>query len=500
MKHTKTDIKGKQVLVFGTRRSGIAAGLLLLENGACPVLYDGDENREEASVREAFVQAARTFPAPAGEGQPDWKEEAGKVRIVTGALEDALIQSCDLCVISPGVPTDIAPVCRIRDAGVPVWGEVELAYCMSRGEVLAVTGTNGKTTTVTLLGILMKRFYGSEQVHVAGNIGIPYTQVAPLTADESVCVTEISSFQLETTHSFHPHVSVITNITPDHLNRHHTMEEYIRVKERIAERQTAEDVIILNYEDEELRRFGNSIPADGPKTVWFSSARPLREGMYLENGVLKYSDGRSVQDVIHTDELKILGTHNYENVSAAVLSALAVHMPMEQIREVLRAFTGVEHRIEYVAEADGVQYYNDSKGTNPDAAIRAVKAMRRPIILIGGGYDKDSSYDEWIECFHGRVKALVLIGATKEKIAECARKHGFENIRMCETFEECFDTCVSLAVPGDAVLLSPACASWGMFQDYEQRGRVFKEMVWKLPALNRPGQPDGVQGRSPGRV
>ena len=475
------DLKGKQVLVFGAGRSGVAASLLLLGSGACPVLYDGNESLEEVSVRKQFQDAAQGFCFPDdGKQLADRLQEISGIRIVTGTLDDALIEECSLCVISPGVPVDIEPVNRIRAAGVPIWGEVELAYCLSKGEVLAVTGTNGKTTTVTLLGELMKHFLGEERVHVVGNIGIPYTGIAASTTDSSVCVAEISSFQLETTQSFHPHVSVITNITPDHLNRHHTMEEYIRVKERIAERQTRDDVLILNYEDEVLRAFGRQIPPDGPRVVWFSGRRPVDFGMYLEDGILKYTDGETVQEVIHTDELKILGVHNYENVSAACLSAIAVHMPMEQIREVLKAFSGVEHRIEFVAEVDGVQYYNDSKGTNPDAAIKAVEAMKRPTVLIGGGYDKDSSYDAWIESFHGKVKALVLVGATKEKIAQCAKQHGFENVRLCDTFEECFETCVSMAAPGDAVLLSPACASWGMFKDYEERGRVFKSLVHGL--------------------
>ncbi len=453
------DLRDKRVLVFGAARSGVGASSLLLNVGAKPVLYDGNEKLTEGSVRALF------------EGPSDG------IEIVIGPLTDELIGRIDLCVISPGVPTDIEPVKRIRSAGVKVWSEVELAYSVSRGEVLAVTGTNGKTTTVTLLGELMKRFRGEQNVHVVGNIGYPYTKAALSTTEKSVCVAEISSFQLETIESFHPHVSVITNITPDHLNRHHTMAEYIRVKEQIAMNQTAEDVLILNYEDDELRRFGSSISPKGPKVWWFSSARKLEKGMYLEDGVLRYAGESGVQDVIHTDELHILGKHNYENVSAAVLSAIAVGMPMEQIREVLRAFPGVEHRIEYAGEFHGVKYYNDSKGTNPDAAIKAVEAMKRPTILIGGGYDKDSSYDDWVESFHGKVKALVLIGATKEKIAQCAKEHGFEPVYLCDSFEECFDKCVSLAREGDAILLSPACASWGMFKDYEERGRVFKQLA-----------------------
>ena len=453
------ELRGKKVLVFGAGRSGVGASTLLRDCGAVPVLYDGNESLSESAVREQFPDGGRG------------------IEIEIGPLTDALISSSDLCVISPGVPSDIEPVERIRSAGGRIWGEVELAYRMSKGSVMAVTGTNGKTTTVTLIGELMKRYLGDGRVFVVGNIGVPYTGAALRTAEDSMCVAEISSFQLETIEKFHPHVSVITNITPDHLNRHHTMEEYIRVKERIAENQTEDDVLILNYEDEVLRQFGQAMREDGPDVWWFSGGRVLKKGMYCEGGILKYSDGSGVTDVIHTDELKILGKHNYENVCAAVLCALAVHMPFEQIRQVLRSFAGVEHRIEFVAEIDGVAYYNDSKGTNPDAAIKAVEAMRRPTVLIGGGYDKDSSYDAWIESFAGKVKALVLVGATKEKIAACARKHGFSEVYLCATFEECFDKCVSLASSGDAVLLSPACASWGMFRDYEERGRIFKELV-----------------------
>ena len=229
MEHERMDLSGKRVLVFGAGRSGVAASTLLAGSGAVPVLYDGNASLTPEAVRDQFAAAGA---------------DGSKVRIVTGALEDALIASCDLCVISPGDPMDIEPVERIKSAGVRIWGEVELAYRLSEGEVLAVTGTNGKTTTVTLLGELMKRFLGEEHVHVVGNIGIPYTKVALSTAKDSVCVAEISSFQLETTELFHPHVSVITNITPDHLNRHHTMEEYIRVKERIAERQNGGDVLM----------------------------------------------------------------------------------------------------------------------------------------------------------------------------------------------------------------------------------------------------------------
>jgi UDP-N-acetylmuramoylalanine--D-glutamate ligase len=313
-----------------------------------------------------------------------------------------------------------------------------------------------------------------------GNIGIPYTSLAAEMTDDTVTVAEISSFQLETIHAFHPQVSAILNITPDHLNRHHTMECYSRTKERITENQNASDLCVLNYEDEELRRFGETL-SPRVKVLYFSSRQKLPHGLYLDGETIVYADeAGTVTNVLDVNELQILGTHNYENAMAAVGVALGMSVPMEQIREALRSFQAVEHRIEYVTEKNGVRFYNDSKGTNPDAAIKGIQAMNRPTCLIGGGYDKASEYDEWIESFDGKVKKLVLIGQTREKIADCAKKHGFTDVILCDSLEEAIDVCYENAVPGDAVLLSPACASWGMFANYEERGRLFKEYVNKL--------------------
>ena len=295
--------------------------------------------------------------------------------------------------------------------------------------------------------------------------------------DEAVTVAEISSFQLETIEKFAPKVSTILNITPDHLNRHHTMEEYIRVKELITENQTADDTCVLNYEDEILRKFGETLKT---KVIYFSSLHKLEKGMYLDGKMICYSDGAEVTEICRTDELNLPGRHNHENVMAASAMALAYGVPVEVIRKVVKEFKAVEHRIEYVTEKNGVVYYNDSKGTNPDAAIKGIQAMDRPTLLIGGGYDKGSSYEEWIQAFDGKVKYLVLIGQTREKIAETARKLGFTDIVFAESLEEAVQFCADHAVSGDAVLLSPACASWGMFPNYEVRGQIFKELVRKL--------------------
>ena len=364
---------------------------------------------------------------------------------------------------------------KFRDKGIPVWGEVELGYAFSKGKVIAITGTNGKTTTTALTGQIMRDYY--ESVFVVGNIGNPYTLEALNTREDSVTVAEISSFQLETTVDFHPSVSAVLNITPDHLNRHHTMENYAAVKESITKNQTKEDTCVLNYEDPYTRAFGERCPAS---VIWFSSADKLAEGYYLEGEDIIRSFGGVTEKLLNINEMKLIGTHNVENVMAAIAMSAAYGVPMANIINTVKHFQAVEHRIEYVAEKDGVVYYNDSKGTNPDAAIKGIRAMNRPTILIGGGYDKQNEYDEWVEAFDGKVKLLVLIGQTKEKIAECARKHGLTNIVFADTFEECMEICVKNAVSGDAVLLSPACASWGMFPNYEVRGNMFKEFVNNL--------------------
>lgn len=447
------DLQGKKVLVFGAGISGIGSCGLLEKEGAEVILYDGNDKKD-----------AEAMKAQLGEGS--------KVRVVLGAFPEEEMESLDLVVMSPGVPTDLPVVLAMKEKGIPVWGEIELAYVCGKGDVLGITGTNGKTTTTSLLGEIMKN--ARDSVFVVGNIGTPYTNAAADTREDSVIVAELSSFQLESIHTFHPKVSAVLNITPDHLNRHHTMECYIRTKEAITTNQTNDEVCVLNYEDEVLRAFGESAPVH---VVWFSSARKLAEGFYLDGEEIFYAHDGNTEKVINVNDLNLLGRHNYENVMAATAMSVNFGVPMEKIVEVLKRFQAVEHRIEYVTEKRGVRFYNDSKGTNPDAAIQGIRAMNRPTLLIGGGYDKQSTYDEWIDAFDGKVKKLVLIGQTAEKIEVCAHKHGFMDTVRCETFEEAIRYCYDHAVSGDAVLLSPACASWGMFPNYEERGRIFKEIV-----------------------
>jgi len=451
---------GEKVMVAGAGMSGISAAKLLLAKGGDVLLYDGNRTLDPEKLKENF-------------------KDSSHVSIVLGNLKKEDFEGIKLCIISPGIDLEAPFVKCLTENGVQIWSEIELGFTIAKGQLVAITGTNGKTTTTSLTGEIMKNHFGSGNTFTVGNIGKPYTETALSTTDNSVTVLEASSFQLETIIRFHPHVSAILNITPDHMNRHHTMQNYIRIKEDIAMNQSEDDFCILNYDDKVLKGFGENgkCPA---RVVFFSSTQILKDGYDLEDGVICRKENGKKTPVVRTDELKLLGKHNFENVMAAVAAGFCMGVLEEVIRKTCMAFKAVEHRIEFVTEKFGVKYYNDSKGTNPDAAIQAIRAMPGPTILIGGGFDKGSSYDEWIEAFGGKVRYLVLLGQTRDAISECARKHGFTNIMYAEDMPEAVKVCASYAEPGDYVLLSPACASWGMFKNYEERGRIFKECVRSL--------------------
>ena len=448
-------LSGKTVLVVGTGISGIAAVNLLATQSANIILLDGNTELSPETVAAKFSEDIH-------------------YDLILGDLPDQVMDRIDLAVLSPGVPMDLPFVVRMQEAGIPIWGEIELAYVCGKGKVVAITGTNGKTTTTALTGEIMKAYYDS--VFVVGNIGLPYTQYAMQMRDDTVTVAEVSSFQLETIHKFCPQVSAILNITPDHLNRHHTMECYTETKARVAMNQTKEQMCVLNYEDERLQQVAKNMSAD---VFWFSSARELERGIFLRGEEIVCRDGEEIT-LCNIHDLKLLGMHNYENVMAAAAIAHGMNVPWDVIRKVVCEFQAVPHRIEFVKEVNGVKYYNDSKGTNPDAAIKGISAMTKPTILLGGGYDKKSTYDEWIDAFHGKVRYLIVMGATAQAIADTAKNHGFHNVIFADTFEEAMNIAKEKARPGDAVLLSPACASWGMFKNYEVRGKVFKEIVRKF--------------------
>lgn len=442
-------------IVAGTGKSGISATKLLVNHGVKVYLFDENKDRDIETIKEKTG-------------------DSELVQIELGELGEDALSSSQLMVISPGIPVDAPFTDVVRNAGIPIWSEIELAYHYGKGKIAAITGTNGKTTTTALVGEIVKAH--NAKTIVVGNIGIPYTELCDTTDDDSDTVAEISSFQLETVIDFHPNVSAILNLTPDHLNRHYTFENYGNVKFSITKNQTMDDVTVLNYDDEHTRAMGEKAK-DHCHVVYFSRLEKPAGGVYVEDGDIILEDGDKKINVLAIKDLKLMGAHNVENVLAAVGISYYMGVPVDVIRDVATSFKAVAHRIEYVDTIDGVAYYNDSKGTNPDAAIKGIQAMVAPTFLIGGGYDKGSEYDEWIEAFDGKVKWLVLIGQTAQKIADCAKRHGFNSIIFEENLQDAVAYCHENAVDGDAVLLSPACASWGQFDNYEQRGDMFKEYV-----------------------
>lgn len=446
----------KRYLVAGSGISGIGAVKLLSRNASDITLYDGNESLKEEDIRAKL------------DGNQD-------VKIVIGELPQQVIDQTDIMIISPGIAIDAEFVNRVRDSGVEIWGEIELAYRNSKGRVIGITGTNGKTTTTALVGEIMEHYF--ESVYVVGNIGTPYTSVALETREDTVTVAEISSFQLESIQKFKPVVTAVLNVTPDHLNRHYTMENYTSVKMDITKNQDKNQVCVLNYEDTILRGEAEKINS---RVLFFSSRTSLAEGVCLSGDDIVYRENGTETFICGSHEMKLVGIHNIENVMAAIAISITMKVPVEIIQETIRNFNAVEHRIEYVATKQGVIYYNDSKGTNTDASIKAIEAMTKPTILIAGGYDKGSEFDEWFAVFGDKIKHLILLGTTKEKIAKTADAHGFQNYTYVSSLEEAVLVSAKLAKDGEVVLLSPACASWDMFKSYGERGRLFKEYVNNL--------------------
>lgn len=441
------NLHGKKVVVVGLGKSGIAAYELLKEMEAQVCLYDGKEDLDTSGY---------------------------DVPVYLGVIPEDVLQGLDCAVFSPGVPLTIPVAEAVKAQGIPIIGEIELAYLCEKGSVIGITGTNGKTTTTTLAGEIMRDF--NDQTFVVGNIGNPYTKEVMKSTGQSVTVAEISSFQLETVDTFCPKVSAILNISPDHLNRHGTMENYIDAKFDITKNQTKEELCVLNYEDEVLRRRAKQLSC---RVAFFSSKRVLTEGLYqdTEKNIV---DGRTGEILMNMSDSNLPGDHNCENIMAAILMTRELGVPMKQILQTVKNFQAVEHRVEFVKTIKGVDYYNDSKGTNPDAAIKGIQSMSRPTILIGGGYDKGGEFDTWIRAFGGKVKRLLLMGETAQKIAGTAEQLGFHDHEYVSSLEEAVKRAAELAENGDAVLLSPACASWDMFDSYEQRGNLFKEYVRNL--------------------
>lgn len=446
-------MKAKNYLIVGAGRSGIAAAQMLLQLGENFIIYDGNASLDTDAVSKQISDNIQA-------------------KFLLGDINKSDLENIDICVVSPGVPLDTPIMVAVTEMDIPIYSEIELAYLYDKGNIIAITGTNGKTTTTSLVYEIVKA-HDSDTLLV-GNIEIPYTGLALTSKEGGSTVAEISSFQLETMITFRPKVSAILNITPDHLDRHKTMENYAEIKKSIAKNQTSDDFCVLNYEDDVLREFGKTL---GCKAIFFSSLRELSDGYYYKDGTIYFAENGRSEAFINVDETNLVGLHNYENIMAAVAMTKSFGVDVETIKSALRRFTAVEHRIEYVATKKGVRYYNDSKGTNTDAAIKAIDAMPSTTVLIGGGYDKDADFSEWVSHFPGKVRKLVLIGQTKEKIASACDDIGFTDYCFAESLEEAVNICAEAAQEGDCCLLSPACASWGMFKNYQQRGTMFKEYV-----------------------
>ena len=448
----------KKILIAGLGKSGMAAARLL--SGQQADLYGYDDKSEEV-----FSPENRKILRELG------------VRCFLGQEPD--FYEFDQVITSPGMALRTRVLEKARQAGAEIIGELELAYRNSRSPFVAITGTNGKTTTTALVGE-MYRLSGIP-FRVVGNIGIPVADQVLAADERTVMVTEVSSFQLETIVDFHPRVSAVLNITPDHLDRHGSLEEYLRVKFRIFENQREGDYCVFNMDDPLAAQ---SVQRDlKAKAVPFSARRELDFGVCVRGGRIFIAEGGSSgTEVCSVDDLKIPGAHNLENALAAVAVARFAGVPLSAIREALQTFAGVEHRIEFVAEVEGAAYINDSKGTNPDAAEKAILAVSGPILLIAGGYEKHGDFDSFTALLPGRVEHLLLMGETAGRIADSARKNGFPEERMhfCRDMEDCVLRAAGLARRGDAVLLSPACASWDMYANFEERGRDFKQCVHRL--------------------
>lgn len=452
------DLKNKNVLVVGLGKSGIAAVEAMV---AVEAKVSVQDSKNEADIDASLLA---------------YLKESG-VTCYFGTTPGDMA-TFDTLILSPGVPTDLPFVQQAQDAGAEILGELEIAYRLGHGNYVAITGTNGKTTTTSLVGEIFEK--AGKTTYVVGNIGVAVISKAMTAEEDAWLVTETSSFQLETTHDFKPVVSAILNLTPDHLNRHKTMENYGLAKAKIFGNQDESQYLVINYDDKACYDLAKDCKA---KVVPFSRLEELEFGAFVKDGyiVIKNEQGQLIR-FCKEDELVIPGSHNLENALAAAAIAYFAGLEPEKITKALREFQGVEHRIEYCGQVDGVRFVNDSKGTNPDASIKAVEAMNGGIILIAGGYDKGSSFDELIEAFNGKVKHMVLLGKTAPAIKETAEKHGFTNCIIVKDMEECVNEGFKLAEAGDTVLLSPACASWDMYTSFEKRGEHFKECARKLGA------------------
>lgn len=446
------ELSGKRVLVVGLGRSGVASALFLKARGAQVTVSDA---KSEDQLREEI-------PALLDEG----------ITVETGGHGERTFHNQDLIVISPGVPIDAQPITQARALGQPVIGEIELASRFLQGDIVAITGSNGKTTTTTLVGEILSK--SGLKTLVGGNIGTPAISLVAQATSDTVIVLEVSSFQLETIVNFHPKVAVVLNVTPDHLDRHRTFQAYVDAKARVFENQSAAEFAVLNADDATCVELAERTRA---QVFWFSRKREVQHGAFVQNEQIHFRSVSSGQQIMPVAEIPLKGLHNLENVLAAICAGALMGCDAEKIRSAILQFKAVEHRLEYVATVRGVEYYNDSKATNVDATIKALESFPANIHLILGGKDKGSDYAVLNDLLCKRVKRVYTIGAAAAKIESQIK--GAEIIAS-GTLEVAVKRAAASAVPGDIVLLAPACASFDQFQNYEHRGRVFKELVQGL--------------------
>ena len=454
------DLKDKRVLVVGLGKSGVASALFLKERGA----------RVTVSDTKSPDQLRDEIPVLLDHG----------ITVETGGHGERTFRGQDLIVVSPGVPVDAAPLVQARAAGEPVIGEIELAAQNLPGEIVAITGSNGKTTTTTLAGEILAA--GGFPVSVGGNIGTPAISLVERATRQTIVVLEVSSFQLETIQTFRPKVAVVLNVTPDHLDRHRTFQTYVDAKTRIFENQQASDFAVLNEDDPTCRTLRDRTRA---QVFWFSRKKEVQQGACVRDGKIFFLDGKSQREVMLVSEVPLKGAHNVENVLAGVCAGALMGCEPAKIRQAIQNFKAVEHRLEYVATIKGVEYFDDSKATNVDATIKALESFPKNIHLILGGKDKGSDYTVLNDLLRERVKRVYTIGAAAEKIESHIK--GAAEVVHAETLENAIRRASAVAEPGDVVLLAPACASFDQFQSYNHRGRVFKEVVQALLGEPRPG-------------
>ncbi|WP_286311302.1 UDP-N-acetylmuramoyl-L-alanine--D-glutamate ligase [Romboutsia ilealis] len=450
------NLKNKKVLLVGLAKTGVSTIKHLNRLGAKVVVNDIKDKDKLKDILDEL-------------------SDLNNVEYILGYHPEN-VDDVDITVVSPGVPLDLPFILKLKSKNIEIIGEVELAYRLSQNPIfIGITGTNGKTTTTSLVGEIFKK--ASKDTYIVGNIGNPVIDTVGIVNENSVLVTELSSFQLESIDKFKPHVSAILNFTEDHLNRHHTMKAYIEAKARIFENQDSKDFCILNYDDEDVRTLSDSVKA---KKIFFSRKKSLEYGIYLDekkNIIINIDEKITL---LNKDELSLPGDHNLENCMAAAAIAYVSNIDIDVIRKVLKTFAGVEHRQEFVRNLNGIMFVNDSKATNPDSSIKAVQSYNRPIVLIAGGMDKQSSFDEFLDIAKENVYALVLLGETAQKIKECAQNKGFDNITIVKDMKEAVNASYQIAKDGDVVLLSPACASWDMYKSFEVRGIDFKDNVNNL--------------------